>query len=129
MIDTSKERFNESPGLKKWADLQNLKEAARIQSVLAEKGINSFEELDEKTSSLHQRSKTARKTTSSLDRQLEEAKHILDYARRYAQKHIYEERYEKTRIPNAIIRSTAMIYSLPGERVPDWKASVLILKP
>ena len=97
MIDTSKERFNESPGLKKWADLQNLKEAARVQSILAEKGINSFEELDEKISSLHQRSKTARKTTIALDRQLEEAKNILNYARQYAEKHIYEERYEKAK--------------------------------
>ena len=104
MIDTAKERFDESPGLKKWADLQNLKEAAKVQSVLAEKGINSFEELDEKISSLHQRSKTARKTTIALDRQLEEAKHILDYARQYAQKHIYEERYEKAKDPERYYR-------------------------
>lgn len=104
MIDTSKERFDESPGLKKWAELQNLKEVARVQSVLAEKGIHSFEELDEKISSLHQRSKTARKTTISLDRQLEEAKHILDYAHQYTQKHIYEERYEKAKDPEQYYR-------------------------
>ena len=104
MIDTSKERFDESPGLKKWADLQNLKEAARVQSVLAEKGIHGFEELDEIISSLHQKSKTARKTTISLDRQLEEAKNILNYARQYAEKHIYEEHYEKTKDPERYYR-------------------------
>lgn len=99
MIDTSQERFTESPGLKKWAEKQNLKEAARVQSLLAEKGLQSFQELDEKIAALHIKSKTARKTTISLDKQLKDTGEILRYARQYAEKHKFEIAYEKAKDP------------------------------
>ena len=104
MIDTSQERFTESPGLKKWAEKQNLKEAARVQSLLAEKGLQSFQELDEKIAALHIKSKTARKTTIWLDKQLKDTGEILRYARQYAEKHKYEIAYEKAKDPEKYYR-------------------------
>ena len=104
MIDTSQERFTESPGLKKWAEKQNLKEAARVQSLLAEKGLQNFQELDEKIDSLHLKSKTARKATVSFDKQLKDAGEILRYARQYSEKHKYEVAYEKSKEPERYYR-------------------------
>ena len=104
MIDTSQERFTESPWLMKWAEKQNLKEAARVQSLLAEKGLQSFQELDEKIDALHLRSKTAKKATISLDKQLKDAGMILRYARQYAEKHKYEVAYEKAKDPEKYYR-------------------------
>lgn len=105
MIDTSEEKISESPGLKKWADKQNLKEAARVQSLLAEKGLDNFSELDERIEALHLESKTARKTTVSLDKQFKDAGEILHYARQFSEKHKFEVGYEKSKDPERYYRT------------------------
>ena len=105
MIDTSEEKFSDSPWLKRWADKQNLKEAARVQSLLAEKGLQSFKELDEKIEALHLQAKTGKKTTVSLDKELKQAGEILRYARQYAEKKKYEAAYDKSKDPERYYRA------------------------
>ena len=99
IIDTSGEKFAESPGLKRWADLQNLKTAARLQSQLAEMGFRSLDEVDEKIDSLHQQAKAAKKAVISLDRQKKSAAEILYYARQYSEKSRYAGNYKKSKDP------------------------------
>ena len=105
MIDTSHERFADSPGLKRWAEKQNLKEAARVQSLLAEKKIQNFQDLDEQIDLLHQQSKDARKSTVALDKQIKQAGEILRYARQYTKKHKYEVGYDKSKDPERYYRT------------------------
>ncbi len=105
LIDTSEAKFAESPGLKRWAEKQNLKEAARIQSMLAEKGLQGFAELDDRIEALHQESKAARKTTVSYDKELKTAGEILRYARQYSEKRKYEIGYEKSKDPERYYRT------------------------
>ena len=105
MIDTSQERFADSPGLKRWAERQNLKEAARVQSLLAEKNIQNFRDLDDRIELLHQQAKEARKRTVVLDKEIKQAGEILYYARQYTEKHKYEVGYDRSKDPERYYRS------------------------
>lgn len=96
MIDTSQEKFADSPGLKKWADRQNLKAAAQIQSKLAEMGFHSMEEVSEKIDALHLQARTGKKTAIALDKQIKNVAEILRYARQYDEKKKYARNYEKS---------------------------------
>lgn len=97
LIDTSQEKFADSPGLKKWADRQNLKAAAQIQSKLAEMGFRSMEEVNEKIDALHLQARTGKKTTIALDKQIKGTAEILRYAKQYSEKGKYARNYAKSR--------------------------------
>ena len=94
LIDTSQERFSESPGLMRWAEKENLKRAAQIQSKLAEMGFKSLEEVDERIEALHQQAKTGKKATIALDKDIKSAAEILRYARQYSEKKKYTHNYD-----------------------------------
>ena len=104
IIDTSQERFLESPALKRWAESHNLQEAARAQSLLSGKGIQGFQQLDEKIDSLRKQSIAARKTAVALDKQLKETKEILYYARQYSENSKYLIGYKNAKDPDAYYR-------------------------
>ena len=99
LIDTSQEKFAESPGLMRWAEKENLKRAAQIQSKLAEMGFKSLEEVDERIESLHQQAKTGKKTTISLEKDIKSAAEILKFARQYDEKKKYDKNYKKSKDP------------------------------
>lgn len=97
MIDTSENRFTESPGLRKWAERQNLKAAAKMQSELAGMGFSSLSEVNEKIETLHLQAKTGKKATVDLDRRKKTASEILHFARQYEENRRYEKGYEKSK--------------------------------
>ncbi|MCR5602887.1 MAG: relaxase/mobilization nuclease domain-containing protein, partial [Lachnospiraceae bacterium] len=99
MINTSEERFADSPWLKQWAERQNLKEAARVQSRLAEMGIQSMRELDDRIEALNLQAVTGKNTTIALDKEIKQAGEILRYARQFSETRRYEEAYEKSKDP------------------------------
>ncbi len=99
MIDTAQDRFTTSPGLKRWADLQNLKTAAKLQSKLAEMGLSSLKEVNDKIEALHLQAKTGKKTTVMLDKQKKSAAEILRYAKQYVEKSKYAKNYKKSKNP------------------------------
>ena len=98
LIDTSQEKFTESPGLMRWAEKENLKRAAQIQSKLAEMGFKSMEEVDERIEALHQQAKTGKKATIALDKDIKSAAEILRYARQYSEKKKYDRNYKKCKM-------------------------------
>ena len=99
LIDTSQEKFAESPGLMRWAEKENLKRAAQIQSKLAEMGFKSMDEVEERIESLHQQAKTGKKATISLEKEIKSAAEILRYARQYAEKRKFDQNYKKSKDP------------------------------
>lgn len=105
MIDTSGERFADNTGLKRWAEKQNLKTAARIQSKLAESGLDSFDALESKIQSLHTRAKTGKKATVSMDKKLTKFADLLHYARVYSDNGKYIKGYEKSKDPDRYYRT------------------------
>lgn len=105
MIDTSDARFAGSPGLEHWAEKQNLKAAARIMSILSEKGLQDMSELDAKIDTLALQSKTARHTAISIEKELKQASELLLYARQYTENKKYESAYERSKDPDRYYRN------------------------
>lgn len=97
MIDTTQDKFAESPGLMRWAEKQNLKAAAQIQSKLAEMGLDSFDALDAKIDSLHKQAKEGKKATIALDKDITKFEDLLHYAHVYIENKKYIRGYEKSK--------------------------------
>ena len=105
MIDTSKAKFQESEGLMRWAKRRNLKSAARIQSLLAEKKLDNYETLNRRIEELHDQAKNSRQATVALDKQIAVFENLLHYARVYSENKKYLKRYEKSKDPDRYYRT------------------------
>ena len=97
MIDTTQDKFAESPELMRWAAKQNLKAAAQIQSKLAEMGLDSFDALDAKIDSLHKQAKEGKKATIALDKDITKFEDLLHYTHVYNENKKYIRGYEKSK--------------------------------
>ena len=99
LIDTSEEKFTQSPGLQHWAAIENLKIAASSYSK-----AGSIIELEKQIESKSVLAKTARSSLVETERQLKELGQILKYAEQYQTNHIYHIRYRKSKDPDAYLR-------------------------
>ncbi len=99
LIDTTEDKFANSPGLKHWADIQNLKIAAASYSQ-----AGSIAELEKQISSKSALAKTARESLVETERQLKDLGQILKYAEQYKANHIYHVRYKKSKDKDAYLR-------------------------
>lgn len=79
LINTSEEKFEHSPGLKAWADIQNLKIAA---SSYSETG--SIAELKKQLAAKSVLAKTARSSLVETEHQLKDLGQILKYAEQFS---------------------------------------------
>ncbi|MCM1234214.1 MAG: relaxase/mobilization nuclease domain-containing protein [Ruminococcus flavefaciens] len=100
LIDTDKEKFQESLGLKHWADIQNLKIAA---ASYAEGG--SIEALEQKITEKNAIAKIARSDMVKLEREMKTKAEILKYAKQYVENRKYQKGYEKAKDQDAYFRS------------------------
>lgn len=99
LIDTSEDKFAESPSLKHWADIQNLKIAAASYSQ-----AGSIAELENQISVKSTLAKTARESLVETERQIKDLGQILKYAEQYKANHIYHVRYKKSKDKDAYLR-------------------------
>ena len=99
LIDTTEDKFVQSPGLKHWADIQNLKIAAASYSQ-----AGSIAELENQISAKSTLAKTARESLVETERQLKDLGEILKYAEQYKTNHIYHIRYKKSKDKDAYLR-------------------------
>lgn len=99
LIDTSEEKFTQSPGLQRWAAIENLKIAASSYSK-----AGSIIELEKQIESKSVLAKTARNSLVETERQLKDLGQILKYAEQYQSNHIYHIRYRKSKDPDAYLR-------------------------
>ena len=99
LIDTSEEKFEQSPGLKAWADIQNLKIAA---SSYSETG--SIAELEKLLASKSVLAKTARNSLVETEHQLKDLGQILKYAEQYQKNKIYDDHYKSSKDPDRYFR-------------------------
>lgn len=100
LIDTSQGKFQQSPGLNHWANIQNLKIAASSYA-----SADSIEDLEDKISSKSTLAKTARQSLIDTEHQLKELGEILKYANDYQTNKVYNFRYKKSKDPDAYFRS------------------------
>lgn len=92
LIDISAEKFEESPALKRWADIQNLKIAASIYS-----NVNSISELEKQTNIKIANAKDTRQNLHNVDHKLKKQGEIIKYVKQYQSYHIYQIRYQKSK--------------------------------
>ena len=99
LIDTTTEKFAESPGLKHWADIQNLKIAAANYSE-----AGSISELKRQIAAKATLAKTARQSLVETEHQLKDFGQILKYAEQYKANRIYHIRYQKSKDKDRYLR-------------------------
>lgn len=99
LIDTTGEKFTESPGLKHWADIQNLKIAAANYSQ-----AGSIAELEKQITAKSTLAKTARESLVETEHQLKDLGQILKYAEQYKSNRIYHIRYQKSKDKDGYLR-------------------------
>ena len=99
LIDTSQEKFQQSPGLNHWATIQNLKIAASNYA-----SVDSIANLKDNISSKSVLAKTAKKSLIDTEHQLKELGEIIKYAKNYQENKVYHFRYKKSKNPDAYLR-------------------------
>ena len=99
LIDTTEEKFANSPGLKHWADIQNLKIATASYSQ-----AGSISELEEQIAAKSTLAKTARTSLVEMEHQLKDLGQILKYAEQYKSNRIYHIRYQKSKDKDRYLR-------------------------
>ena len=99
LIDTTEEKFAQSPRLKHWVDIQNLKIAASSYSA-----AGSISELEKQIAAKFTLAKTARASLVETEHQLKDLGQILKYAEQYKSNHIYHIRYQKSKDKDRYLR-------------------------
>ena len=99
LIDTSDEKFQNSPGLQRWAAIENLKIAAQAYNV-----AGSMRELEEKIAVTAATGKEAKQTVRKLENRIKDLAEIIKYAEQYKANKPYNIAYKKAKNPDAYFR-------------------------
>ncbi len=99
LVDTSREKFENSPGLKRWATIENLKIAAASYSE-----AGSIAELEHKISVQTQAGKSAKQSVVELEHRIKDLGEIMKYAKQYRDNRSYHIGYKKAKNPDAYFR-------------------------
>ena len=99
LVDTSGEKFENSPGLKRWAAIENLKIAAASYNE-----VGSISELERKISVQTQAGKSAKQSVVELEHRLKDLGEIIKYAEQYRANRSYHIAYKKAKNPDAYFR-------------------------
>lgn len=94
MIDTSQEKFQNNPYLKRWATIENLKIAASTYQK-----VNSIAELEQKLIQTSQLVKETQQNLVALEYQIKKETELLKYAEQYKATRPYQVRYKKSKKP------------------------------
>lgn len=103
LIDTSDEKYKNSPGLTHWANIQNLKTAA---ASYAEAG--NLTELRSKIDNKNTEENVAETELINTEKQLKELKEIQHFLNDYKENRPYKIRYEKSKDPDRYLRMQEM---------------------
>ena len=99
LIDTSGEKFQNSPGLQRWAATQNLKIAAQSYNE-----VGSLSELEHKIAVKTKAGKSAKQSVLELEHRIKDLAEIIKYAEQYKANHSYHIGYKKAKDPDAYFR-------------------------
>ena len=83
IIMTTAEKFQDSPYLNRWADIQNMKEASRVINILTKYGIQDSEDLENRTLADYARMGALSEELNTLHTQIEDLSVKIKTARTY----------------------------------------------
>ena len=99
LIDTSDEKFQNSPGLQRWATIENLKIAAQNYNE-----VGSLAELEHKIAVKTEAGKSAKQSVVELEHRIKDLAEIIKYAQQYKDNRSYHIGYKKAKNPDAYFR-------------------------
>lgn len=99
LIDTSDEKFKISPGLQRWAAIENLKIAAQSYNE-----VGSLSELEHKIAVKTEAGKSAKQSVVELEHRIKDLAEIIKYAQQYKANRSYHIGYKKAKNPDAYFR-------------------------
>ncbi len=99
LIDTSNEKFQNSPGLQRWATIENLKIAAQNYNE-----VGSISQLEHKIAIKTEAGKSAKQSVVELEHRMKDLAEIIKYAEQYKANHFYHIGYKKSKNPDAYFR-------------------------
>ena len=99
LIDTTEEKYKNSPGLQHWASVKNLKTAAA--SYAAADNLKELQgQIDAKTAE----AKSARSELVKLEHEMKKVSELLLYAEQYRDNKPFQEKYKKSKDPDRYLR-------------------------
>jgi len=100
LIDTNHDKFSDNSGLQHWADIQNLKIAASSYRL-----AGSVAELEDKIHTTTATTKAAKESIVKTEHRMKKLAEIIKYVDQYQENKKYNYRYEKSKDPDAYLRS------------------------
>ena len=99
LIDTSDEKFKSSPGLQRWATIENLKIAAQNYNE-----VGSLAELEHKIALKTEAGKSAKQSVVELEHRIKDLAEIIKYAQQYKDNRSCHIGYKKAKNPDVYFR-------------------------
>ena len=99
LIDTSGEKFQNSPSLQRWAAIENLKIAAQSYNE-----AGTISDLEKKIAVRSEAGKSAKKSVRELESRMKDLAEIIKYAEQYKANRSYHISYKKAKNPDAYFR-------------------------
>ena len=99
LVDTSDEKFQNAPGLKRWATIENLKIAAQSYSE-----AESITKLEHEIAVKTEAGKSAKQSVVELEHRIKDLAEIIKYAEQYRANRSYHIGYKKAKNPDAYFR-------------------------
>lgn len=99
LVDTSEQKFQDSPGLQRWAAIENLKIASQTYNE-----ISSFAELKQEIALKDEVWKSSKQSVVKLEHQIKDLSEIIKYAEQYKENRAYHIGYKKSKNPEAYFR-------------------------
>ena len=99
LVDTSDEKFQTSPGLKRWATIENLKIAAKSYAE-----AESITKLEHEIALKTEARKSAKQSVVDLEHRIKDLGEIIKYAEQYRANRSYHIGYKKAKNPDAYFR-------------------------
>ena len=99
LIDTSDEKFQNSPGLQQWTAIENLKIAAQSYNE-----AGSLSDLEHKITVKTEAGRSAKQSVVELEHRMKDLAEIIKYAEQYKDNRSYHIAYKKAKNPDAYFR-------------------------
>ncbi|MBP3805055.1 MAG: hypothetical protein J6I76_14425 [Oribacterium sp.] len=99
LIDTSGEKFQNSPGLQHWASVKNLKTAAASYAA-----ADNLSQLQKQIAKKTAEAKSARTELVELEHQMKKISELLLYAEQYRDNKPFQDKYKKSKDPDRYLR-------------------------
>ena len=107
IIDTSAEKFQQSKGLERWADIQNMKETSKLLNYLAEQNVSSPEELEEKAISEYGKRMAVVKNLNELQLKIDNCTQLIKELNLFASLKPVGEAYKKSKFKKKFEKENA----------------------